>query len=122
MNEQQLQTEYEQRMTTDTAFRAIEEQLNHCFAQRGHVRKPYWERWTGKLSLPPLSGETRVHRPPIQNRKIVCVETGEVFADVNVLASKLNARRNSIYSAICKDHAFRGQHYRYATEAEKGTL
>ena len=58
MNEQQSQAEYAERMATDAAFRATEEYLNYCFAQRGHVRKPYWERWTGKLDRAKTKSKT----------------------------------------------------------------
>ena len=122
MNEQTLepQAECEHRMATDTAFRAIEEQLNHCYAMDGRVRRPYWENWTGtRRGAKTKSKTAQGGRKP---RPIICVQTGEMYVSIRSLSRLLDITVTTLKGYVKAERPRHGKIYRYATEAEKGQL
>ena len=127
MNEQQSQAEYEHRMATDPAFRAIQEQLDYCYAMDGRVRRPYWENWTGtrcgaKTKSKTAQGGLKPRAAPIAPRPIICVQTGEMYVSIGSLARLLDIAVTTLKGYVKAERPRHGKIYRYATEAEKGQL
>lgn len=53
-------------------------------------------------------------------RKVICIETGEIFNSVNSCAESIGVPRWNVYRNIQRCYAVDGKHYRYLNESDYG--
>lgn len=63
----------------------------------------------------PLQDKSRPGRK-VTARKIICVDTGQIFSDVHDMADQLGIATQTVYNIIRRGQTYRGNKYRYAQE------
>ena len=69
----------------------------------------------------PLQDKSRSDRKVIA-RKIICIDTGQIFANASDMAEQLGIATQTVYNIIRRGQVYRGNKYCYAKEggAEHG--
>jgi hypothetical protein len=65
----------------------------------------------------PLQDKNRPGRK-VTARKIVCIDTGQIFANVSDMAEQLGIATQTVYNIIRRKQVFRGLTFRYMDDAE----
>lgn len=63
----------------------------------------------------PLQDKSRSDRK-VTARKIVCIDTGQIFANASDMAEQLGIDTPSVYNIIRRGQTYRGNKYCYAQE------
>ena len=66
----------------------------------------------------PLQDKSRSDRKVIA-RKIVCINTGQIFANASDMAEQLGIATQTVYNIIRRKQVFRGLTFRYMDGAEQ---
>lgn len=66
----------------------------------------------------PLQDKSRSDRKVIA-RKIVCIDTGQIFANASDMAEQLGIATQTVYNIIRRKQVFRGLTFRYMDDAEQ---
>jgi hypothetical protein len=63
----------------------------------------------------PLQDKSRSDRKVIA-RKIICIDTGQIFANASDMAEQLGIATQTVYNIIRRGQTYRGNKYCYAQE------
>lgn len=66
----------------------------------------------------PLQDKSRPGRK-VTARKIVCVDTGQIFFDVHDMADQFGIASQTVYNIIRRKQVFRGMRFEYLENAEQ---
>lgn len=66
----------------------------------------------------PLQDKSRSDRKVIA-RKIVCIDTGQIFANASDMAEQLGIATQTVYNIIRRKQVFRGLTFRYMDDEER---
>lgn len=66
----------------------------------------------------PLQDKNRMDRK-VTARKIVCIDTGQIFANASDMAEQLGIVTQTVYNIISRKQVFRGLTFRYMFDAEQ---
>lgn len=66
----------------------------------------------------PLQDKNRMDRN-VTARKIVCIDTGQIFANASDMAEQLGIATQTVYNIIRRKQVFRGLTFRYMNDAEQ---
>ena len=66
----------------------------------------------------PLQDKNRSDRKVIA-RKIICIDTGQIFANASDMAEQLGIATQTAYNIIRRKQVFRGLTFRYMDDAEQ---
>ena len=69
----------------------------------------------------PLQDKNRPGRK-VTARKIVCVDTGQIFANASDMAEQLGIATQTAYNIIRRKQVFRGLTFRYLESEQKGVV
>ena len=65
----------------------------------------------------PLQDKNRPGRK-VTARKIICIDTGQIFANASDMAEQLGIATQTVYNIIRRKQVFRGLTFRYIGRAE----
>lgn len=66
----------------------------------------------------PLQDKSRSDRKVIA-RKIICIDTGQIFANASDMAEQLGIATQTVYNIIRRKQVFHGLTFRYMDDAEQ---
>ena len=69
----------------------------------------------------PLQDKNRPGRK-VTARKIICIDTGQIFSDVHDMADQFGIASQSVYNIIRRKQVFRGLTFRYLEPEQKGVI
>lgn len=67
----------------------------------------------------PLQDKNRPGRK-VTARKIICIDTGQIFSDVHDMADQFGIASQSVYNIIRRKQVFRGMKFEYLESTERG--
>ena len=69
----------------------------------------------------PLQDKNRPGRK-VTARKIICIDTGQIFANASDMAEQLGIATQTAYNIIRRKQVFRGLTFRYLESEQKGVV